>query len=144
MICNLFQCTKFFFFLFLGQFPSGDTQLVSTHINGKFFLTLPNPVEGGNYTCRLSSRFPPVSCLHHNSSVLASSSVTVDEVKIRLSLLEGEQEMNKIEKQDLREEVGRLKEENQKLREIANNLQRYNRGMMGVFWQEVLFWMVCK
>ncbi|XP_025079790.1 uncharacterized protein LOC112555570 [Pomacea canaliculata] len=109
------------------KFPSGETQLVSTHINGKFFLTLPNPVEGGNYTCRLSSRFPPVSCLPRNSSVFASSSVTVDEVKIRLSLLEGEQEMNKIEKQDLREEVDRLKEENQKLREIANNLQRYNR-----------------
>ncbi|PVD18514.1 hypothetical protein C0Q70_21063 [Pomacea canaliculata] len=116
------------------KFPSGETQLVSTHINGKFFLTLPNPVEGGNYTCRLSSRFPPVSCLPRNSSVFASSSVTVDEVKIRLSLLEGEQEMNKIEKQDLREEVDRLKEENQKLREIANNLQRYNRGVNSFEW----------
>ncbi|XP_025079203.1 uncharacterized protein LOC112555164 isoform X2 [Pomacea canaliculata] len=106
-------------------FPSGDTQLVSTHIDGKFFLTLPNPVEGGNYTCRLWSKLPPVSCLPHNASVLEVSSVTVDEVKVRLSLLEGEQEMLKTDKQEMMTEMDRLREENQNLTEIINSQQRY-------------------
>lgn len=122
-------------FQFVGQFPSGKTELVSTHINGTFVLSVPNPIQGGNYTCRLSTRLPPLSCLPHNSSVFGSSSVTVDEVKMRLSLLEGEQEMIRTEKQVLQAEVDRLREENRRLSEAASSQQKYLQGMGGGFRQ---------
>lgn len=115
------------------QFPSGKTELVSTHVNGTFVLTLPNPVEGGNYTCRLGSRLPPLSCLSQNGSILGSASVFVDEVKMRLSLLESGHELIRTEKQGLQAEIDLLKEENRKLSDIAGSHQTYLQGMMEVF-----------
>lgn len=107
-------------FVFVGQFPSGEKHLTSMQFNGFFIINLPNPVEGGSYTCRLSSQLPPASCLPQNASVLRSSSVSVDEVRMRLSLVEAEQDILQNEK---RVEIDRLTEENRRVKELAESLQ---------------------
>nr|QBA18367.1 VIgL family ZP-related protein 1 isoform 1 [Littorina littorea] len=98
-------------FTFLGQppirvtwiTPALKTMSSSGYDNGNFYLTLPSPVAGGNYTCNIPRHFLPDVCVedgnHENNTVI--SSVLVDEVKARLSLLEAENRQVKDQLRDM-------------------------------------------
>ncbi|KAK7471458.1 hypothetical protein BaRGS_00035894, partial [Batillaria attramentaria] len=73
----------------LWQTPSGDTKSTS-YDHGQFYLQLPNPVEGGNYTCALPSTYAATSCLPAGSPLSREAALLVDETKARLTLLEAE------------------------------------------------------
>eukprot|EP00916_Digyalum_oweni_P008438 GHVL01014134.1.p1 GENE.GHVL01014134.1~~GHVL01014134.1.p1 ORF type:complete len:419 (-),score=28.09 GHVL01014134.1:60-1316(-) len=69
--------------------PSGQSVSSSQYKEGQFLLLLDNPVSGGSYTCRVPQSSASVACLHGNSTYV-SSTVVVDDVKSRLTLLEAE------------------------------------------------------
>ncbi|KAK7105491.1 uncharacterized protein [Littorina saxatilis] len=69
--------------------PSGQSVSSSQYTEGQFLLLLDNPVSGGSYTCRVPQSSASVACLHGNSTDTGSS-VVVDDVKSRLTLLEAE------------------------------------------------------
>ncbi|XP_070201451.1 uncharacterized protein [Littorina saxatilis] len=69
--------------------PSGQSVSSSQYKEGQFLLLLDNPVSGGSYTCRVPDSSASVACLHGNSTDV-SSTVVVDDVKSRLTLLEAE------------------------------------------------------
>nr|KAG5701386.1 hypothetical protein BaRGS_032718 [Batillaria attramentaria] len=73
----------------LWQRPSGD--LASTkYENGYFYLHLPNPVKGGNYTCILPENVTATACVSTGAGLSPQSAIFVDRVEARLTLLEAE------------------------------------------------------
>lgn len=68
--------------------PSGTKLASSGSTQGEFSLLLPNPVEGGSYTCRLA---PEDACVLSASPGLAQDVVLVDETEARLAVLEAQQ-----------------------------------------------------
>nr|KAG5701387.1 hypothetical protein BaRGS_032719 [Batillaria attramentaria] len=73
----------------LWQTPSGD--LSSTkYENGYFYLHLPNPVKGGNYTCILPANVTATACVSTGAGLSPQSAIFVDRVEARLTLLEAE------------------------------------------------------
>ena len=58
----------------------------SGYHDNSFHLTLPNPVEGGSYTCRVP---PATACLHGNGT--REATLTVDKMEARLAVLEARQ-----------------------------------------------------
>nr|QBA18393.1 VIgL family C1q-related protein 5 [Littorina littorea] len=69
--------------------PSGQSVSSSQYQEGQFLLLLDNPVSGGSYTCHVPQRSASAACLHGNSTDVRST-VVVDDVKARLTLLEAE------------------------------------------------------
>lgn len=70
--------------------PSGTIVPSSSYSNGTFYLTLPNPVVGGTYVCRLKDPFLVAGCMINNLNALRQGDyVLVDAVQTRLILLEG-------------------------------------------------------
>nr|QBA18380.1 VIgL family C1q-related protein 14 [Littorina littorea] len=121
------------FFTFSGQppiyvewtTPAGDTTQSKDYSNGHFHLTLPPPVEGGNYTCSIPEQFLPDVCVsdgrHGNKAVAAS--VLVDETKVRLTLLEVGHRVFEEENRVIKEGYRVIKEENIVLKEEMNDTQ---------------------
>jgi hypothetical protein len=74
------------------QTPEGNRLFSSSEDNGTFYLRLPNPPSGGNYTCRLSPFEPATSCLPQNSPLRdpEGASIAVDEVKASFGILAAE------------------------------------------------------
>nr|KAG5701400.1 hypothetical protein BaRGS_032732 [Batillaria attramentaria] len=69
--------------------PSGD--LASTkYENGYFYLHLPNPMKGGNYTCILPTNVTATACVSTGAGLSPQSAIFVDRVEARLTLLEAE------------------------------------------------------
>nr|KAG5708205.1 hypothetical protein BaRGS_021139 [Batillaria attramentaria] len=93
--------------------PTGR-QSSSKYQDGRFYLQLPNPVEGGEYSCILPSTDPATSCLPDGSPLEAA--LVVDEIKIRLTLLEAENTERKAAVKDLKAENTDLKAENTDLK----------------------------
>jgi hypothetical protein len=58
--------------------------------SGNFHLVLPNPVRGGDYSCAVAQS-PAVDCLSGVSPLTNKTSVSVDEVGARLTLIEARQ-----------------------------------------------------
>nr|KAG5688904.1 hypothetical protein BaRGS_009745 [Batillaria attramentaria] len=96
---------KVFDFDIFFQTPSGR-QSSSKYQDGRFYLQLPNPVEGGEYSCILPSTDPATSCLPDGS--LLEAALVVDEIKARLTLLEAENTDLKAENKDLKTLVNSL------------------------------------
>ncbi|XP_070198000.1 uncharacterized protein [Littorina saxatilis] len=115
-------------FTFLGQppirvtwiTPALETMSSSGYDNGIFYLTLPSPVAGGNYTCNIPRHFLPDVCVKNGNQEnnTVTSSVLVDEVKARLSLLEAE-------KRTLKSEYRELKDTEREHDERISNLTHY-------------------
>nr|QBA18384.1 VIgL family C1q-related protein 11 isoform 1 [Littorina littorea] len=74
--------------------PSGQSVSSSQYKEGQFLLLLDNPVSGGSYTCHVPHSSASVACLHGNNADTGST-VVVDDVKSRLTLLEAENQQLK-------------------------------------------------
>nr|KAG5690547.1 hypothetical protein BaRGS_014680 [Batillaria attramentaria] len=68
--------------------PSGDVRSSTSFSKGKFHFTLPNPVVGGTYICRLDDPSTAGRCIQNVASLTRGAYVQVDEVQTRLMLLE--------------------------------------------------------
>jgi hypothetical protein len=69
--------------LFILQTPNAHSLASSGYRDNGFYLLVPNPVEGGGYSCHVPEA---ESCLHgHNSS---TASFTLDKLEARLVVLE--------------------------------------------------------
>nr|KAG5701388.1 hypothetical protein BaRGS_032720 [Batillaria attramentaria] len=69
--------------------PSGD--MASTkYENGYFYLHLPNPVKGGNYTCILPANVTATACVSTGAGLSTQSAIFVDKMEARVALLEAE------------------------------------------------------
>jgi hypothetical protein len=97
------------------QTPSGNRVNSSSYQDGQFHLLLPNPLEGGSYTCTLPLTALDVTCSSGNSSAQAHASVAVDTTAGRLSIVEAQQT-------DLIAENGELK---QQLSQVSSTFHYY-------------------
>jgi len=70
----------------IWQTPSGSRVSSTRYRDGQFLLRLPNPVEGGSYSCIAPKEASNASCAMDTKK----SSMSVDGVLVRLTLLEGE------------------------------------------------------
>nr|KAG5688911.1 hypothetical protein BaRGS_009752 [Batillaria attramentaria] len=98
--------------------PSGRKSS-SKYQDGRFYLQLPNPVEGGEYSCILPSTDPATSCLPDGS--LLETALVVDETNVRLTLLEAENTVMKAAVKDLKAENKDLKAENKDIKTLVSN-----------------------
>ncbi|KAK7089789.1 uncharacterized protein [Littorina saxatilis] len=103
--------------------PSGQSVSSSQYKEGQFLLLLDNPVSGGSYTCHVPHSSASVACLHGNSTDV-SSTVVVDDVKSRLTLLEAGSQL-------LKGSVMELKAENQQLKGSVMELKAENGQLKG-------------
>ncbi|XP_070201450.1 uncharacterized protein [Littorina saxatilis] len=108
--------------------PSGQSVSSSRYKEGQFLLLLDNPVSGGSYTCHVPHSSASVACLHGNSTDV-SSTVVVDDVKSRLTLLEAENQQLKGSVVELKAENGQLKEfvkqGNQTIDSVSTRLRQH-------------------
>ncbi|KAK7479035.1 hypothetical protein BaRGS_00029705, partial [Batillaria attramentaria] len=89
--------------------PSGTTLSSSGSDSGYFSLLVPNPVKGGNYTCRIPSGSPAASCLPSNNTLLQEASMFVDGLEARLRVIEAQQTTLQTENNRLRQELEQQK-----------------------------------
>nr|KAG5708210.1 hypothetical protein BaRGS_021144 [Batillaria attramentaria] len=106
---------------FYNQSTPTGRQSSSKYQDGRFYLQLPNPVEGGEYSCILPSTDPATSCLPDGS--LLEAALVVDEIKIRLTLLEAENTERKAAVKDLKAENTDLKAENTDMKAAVKDLK---------------------
>nr|KAG5689859.1 hypothetical protein BaRGS_002370 [Batillaria attramentaria] len=106
--------------------PSGR-QSSSKYQDGRFYLQLPNPVEGGEYSCILPSTDPATSCLPDGS--LLEAALVVDEMQVRLTLLEAENKDLKAENTDMKAAVKDLKAENTDMNAAVKDIKAENTDM---------------
>nr|KAG5689857.1 hypothetical protein BaRGS_002368 [Batillaria attramentaria] len=106
--------------------PSGR-QSSSKYQDGRFYLQLPNPVEGGEYSCILPSTDPATSCLPDGS--LLEAALVVDEMQVRLTLLEAENKDLKAKNTDMKAAVKDLKAENTDMIAAVKDLKAENTDM---------------
>ncbi|XP_070184639.1 uncharacterized protein [Littorina saxatilis] len=71
--------------------PSGEVRNSSYQDNGTFVLSVSSPVQGGNYSCQLAPSAPAAHCLPATSPLNAAAQLYVDDMDVRLSLLEARQ-----------------------------------------------------
>ena len=64
----------------LLQTPSGVTLKSTSHEGDYFYLSLPEHLDSGNYTCWLNDQDPSVQCLDPNSTLLYRTDIFVDQV----------------------------------------------------------------
>nr|QBA18389.1 VIgL family C1q-related protein 7 [Littorina littorea] len=121
-------------FTFMGQpnihviwtTPEGETRSSTYYEDNNFYLTLLSPVEGGNYTCLIPIHLLPDICAntssHGNETV--SATVGVDDLRVRLSLIEAEQktlgDRLRESEETCASETIRLKEANTDLLKLLN------------------------
>ncbi|XP_025081993.1 protein bark beetle-like [Pomacea canaliculata] len=99
-----------------------ETVNSSSYSNGTFYLTLPNPAEGGDYTCSLSSTDHTTACLNLNPSLANGAAVKVDSVLTKFMVLEGRLEA-------LQEENRELNQTDRTLHQQVNMLQAQNANL---------------
>ena len=99
---------------------------------------MPNPVEEGNYTCLVPSRYVDALCLPPGTSQGPEATLAVDDFKVRLILMEAQQRSMREDNQRLAQHVTILQQENIQLTEnnqrLAQNfsiLQRDNLHLQG-------------
>ncbi|KAK7090420.1 uncharacterized protein [Littorina saxatilis] len=114
--------------------PLGQTEQSSSYKDGTFLLKLPNPVEGGTYTCRLP---PSAACLHGNGT--GEATLTVDKTEARLAVLEARQESLENKNSDLTNKYTTLKLEKDALENRVDDLQDKNTALAGLLNQTVSF-----
>jgi hypothetical protein len=90
------------------QTPSGHSLASSGYHDNQFFLLVPNPVEGGAYSCNIQA---VQACIHSNHSAVAS--LTLDKLEARLVVLEATMEAK----------VAQLQTENTALKETVTDLK---------------------
>ncbi|XP_070183112.1 uncharacterized protein [Littorina saxatilis] len=101
--------------------PSGKTEQSSSYKDGSFLLKLPNPVEGGTYTCRLP---PSAACLHDNRT--GEATLTVDKMEARQAVLEARQASLENVNNELKTRVHDVESNNSDLTTKYNALESKN------------------
>ena len=96
------------------QSPSGGRYNSSSYGDGQYHWLVPNAVEEGSYTCLIPSRYVHVLCLPPGTSQSPEATLAVDDLKVRMTLVEAQQ-------RSLQQENVQLKADNQQLK--ADNLQ---------------------
>ncbi|XP_070184662.1 uncharacterized protein, partial [Littorina saxatilis] len=71
--------------------PSGEVRNSSYRDNDTFVLSVPSPVQGGNYSCRLPPSAPAVRCLTATSPLNAAAQLYVDDKDAILLFCEARQ-----------------------------------------------------
>ncbi|PVD36501.1 hypothetical protein C0Q70_03485 [Pomacea canaliculata] len=99
-----------------------ETVSSSSYSNGTFYLTLPNPVEGGDYTCSLNSTHHTTACLNLNPALVNGAAVKVDSAQAQFAVLEGRLEA-------LQEENRELRQTDRTLQQQVNTLQEQNANL---------------
>jgi len=72
--------------------PAGESLASSDFQDNHFNLRLTNPVQGGNYTCRIPSQQVASTCLNGNGEHKGEATLHVDKMDARFTLLEKENE----------------------------------------------------
>ncbi|KAL8562464.1 hypothetical protein ACOMHN_008608 [Nucella lapillus] len=70
--------------------PDNQTLPSTFQDNGHFTLAVPNPFDGGQYTCKIDNSSAAAICIPSDSTLLRGATVIVDPVEGRLSLLASE------------------------------------------------------
>nr|AJA37897.1 C-type lectin [Littorina littorea] len=109
--------------------PTGGTLNSTKYSNGRFYLSLPSPVVGGTYTCRIPPNHLSHTCLtdsrHDNDFVLVDSvKVNVLQTIFEQKTLREEDEKLKAENEKLQSAVDKLKEEDGKLNELLSRITK--------------------
>ena len=74
-------------------------------------MLLQNPVQGGNYVCSVPPQAADRACLHGDSSGHGKATVSVDRVEARLSVLEKENQLLKLQQTQTETELSDTKAE---------------------------------
>lgn len=117
--------------------PSQEVVNSSQTDDGDFRLLLPNPVSGGNYTCRLPADSPAARCLPRDDPALSGGTVFVDAMDARLQLLEAGQAALRRENDNFKKENVNFKKENSDLKQEAQKLKDSFKKQTDDFKQEV-------
>nr|KAG5703768.1 hypothetical protein BaRGS_009566 [Batillaria attramentaria] len=104
--------------------PSGETVPSTSFSHGEFHLTLPNPVVGGSYVCRLKDPSFAARCVKNMSALRRGAHVLVDEVQTRLLLLEDGVQGLQDKDQAVDDELERLEEKDANLTSRDDQLQK--------------------
>lgn len=126
--------------------PGGKTKPSSGYASGQFYLSLATPVQGGNYTCSIPLVRLPDLCYKeqggHDISAL-SSTVIVDEMKGRLSLMEANQKTLREDRERLLTNQKTLQEKLQRVEQThvqdMQNVTEYFQGMLDDLMDKVEF-----
>ena len=85
-----------------AQSPSGGRYNSSSYGDGQYHWLVPNPVEEGSYTCLIPSRYVHVLCLPPGTSQGPEATLAVDELKVRVMLMEADNVQLKADNQQLK------------------------------------------
>ena len=100
------------------QSPSGGRYNSSSYGDGQYHWLVSNPVEEGSYTCLIPSRYVHVLCLPPGTSQGPEATLAVDDLKVRMMLMEAQQ-------RSLQQENVQLKADNQRLTQNISSLQQH-------------------
>ena len=103
------------------QSPSDGRYNSSSYGDGQYHWLVPNPVEEGSYTCLIPSRYVHVLCLPPGISQGPEATLAVDNLKVRVMLMEAEQRSLKADNRQLSADNQQLKADSQQLK--ADNQQ---------------------
>ena len=91
--------------------------------NGRFFLAVPNPFIGGNYTCNIDSSSTATLCIPSNSTLKRGATVLADSVEGRISLVGSEMQTTKNKETQMERQIQMLQANNSALAEHVKTLQ---------------------
>ena len=114
-----------------AQSPSGGRYNSSSYGDGQYHWLVPNPVEEGSYTCLIPSRYVHVLCLPPGTSQGPEATLAVDDLKVRVMLMEAQQRSLQQDVTILQQENVQLKEDNQLLAQNVTVLQQKNVQLQG-------------
>ena len=114
------------------QSPSGGRYNSSSYGDGQYHWLVPNPVEEGSYTCLIPGRYVHVLCLPPGTSQGPEATLAVDDLKVRMMLMEAQQRslqqenvQLKADNQLLKADNQLLKADNQRLTQNISSLQQH-------------------
>ena len=107
------------------QSPSGGRYNSSSYGDGQYHWLVPNPVEEGSYTCLIPSRYVHVLCLPPGTSQGPEATLAVDDLKVRMMLMEAQQRSLQQNVTILQQENVHLQGDNQRLAQNLLSLQQH-------------------
>nr|KAG5709747.1 hypothetical protein BaRGS_027772 [Batillaria attramentaria] len=99
----------------LWKTPSNETLTSTSMDNGRFLLSVPNPVVSGEYTCVLDDTSPASLCVDSDSPLQRGATTNVDGVQAQFAVLGAQMT-------SLQQREGRVKQENADLKQQLETL----------------------
>ena len=97
--------------------------------NGRFFLAVPNPFIGGNYTCNIDNSSTATLCIPSNSPLRRGATVLVDGVEGRISLMGSEMQTMKSKETQMAGQIQTLQTEKSQMGGEIQSLRANNTEM---------------